>query len=98
MNLNNDRKHQNIKSLEDAIEKFKNPENLVGKDAHFNASKIIDVFSGNKNEFYEAICLNSAAALIISNKYDRFEEAYEYSKKHLDSDKALAHLKKIQTF
>jgi len=78
--------------------KFKNPENLVGKDAHFNASKIIDVFSGNKNEFYEAICLNSAAALIISNKYDRFEEAYEYSKKHLDSDKALAHLKKIQTF
>ena len=28
----------------------------------------------------------------------KFEEAYEFSKKHLESGKALTHLKKIQTF
>ena len=78
--------------------KFKNPENLKGKDADYNASKIIDIFSGDTNEFSEAVCLNSAAALIVSNKIDKFNEAYEYSKDHLKSGKALSHLKKIQTF
>jgi len=78
--------------------KFNNPDNLKGKDADYNANKIIDIFSGSKNEFSEAVCLNSAAALIVYNKFSKFEEAYEYSKNHLESDKALTHLKKIQTF
>ena len=78
--------------------RYNNPNNIKGEDAHYNANKIIDVFSGEKNEFYEAICLNSAAALIVGNKFTNFEEAYEYSKKHLETDKALSHLKKIQTF
>ena len=62
--------------------KYKNPENLKGKDADYNANKIIDIFSGTKNEFFEAVCLNSAAALILSNKFNKFDEAYEFSKKH----------------
>ena len=78
--------------------KFDNPDNLKGKDADYNANKIIDVFSGVKNEFAEAICLNAAAALIVCNKFIRFEDAYEFSKKHLQTDKVLTHLKKIQTF
>ena len=45
--------------------KFNNPENLKGKDADYNANKIIDIFSGTKNEFSEAVCLNAADALII---------------------------------
>ena len=78
--------------------KFKNIENLKGQDADYNATKIIDIFSGSKNEFYEAVCLNSAAALIISKKFDKFEDGYEFSKIHIESGKALTHLKKIQTF
>ena len=78
--------------------KFKNPDNLKGQNADYNATKIIDIFSGSKNEFSEAVCLNSAAALIICNKFNKFEDAYEFSKKHLESDKALTHPKKIQTF
>tara|TARA_Y100001001_G_scaffold15858_1_gene13875 strand:- start:111 stop:665 length:555 start_codon:yes stop_codon:yes gene_type:complete len=78
--------------------KFNNPDNLKGQDADYNANKIIDIFSGSKNEFSEAVSLNSAAALIVCNKFIKFEEAYEFSKKHLESDKALIHLKKIQTF
>ena len=78
--------------------KFNNPDNLKGQNADYNANKIIDIFSGKKNEFYEAVCLNSAAALIVCNKFNKFEDAYEFSKKHLESDKALIHLKKIQTF
>ena len=78
--------------------KFKNPENLKGQNADYNANKIIDIFSGKRNEFSEAVCLNSAAALIICGKFNKFEDAYEFSKKYLESDKALTHLKKIQTF
>jgi anthranilate phosphoribosyltransferase len=78
--------------------KFNNPENLKGKDADYNASKIIDIFSGINNEFSEAVSLNAAAALIVSNKITKYEEAYEFSKTHLNSGKALSHLKKIQTF
>jgi len=78
--------------------KLKNPDNLKGQDASYNANKIIDIFGGVKNEFSEAVCLNSAAALIISGKFNEFEKAYNFSKKHLESDQALIHLKKIQTF
>jgi len=62
--------------------KFNNPENKKEQDADYNANKIIDIFSGSKNEFYEAVCLNSAAALIICNKFNKFVDAYEFSKKH----------------
>ena len=78
--------------------KFNNPDKLKGKDADYNATKIIDIFSGSKNEFFEAVCLNSAAALIICNKFNKFVDAYEYSKKHIESGKALTNLKKIQAF
>ena len=78
--------------------KFNNPNSLKGQDADYNASRIIDIFTGIKNEFSEAVCLNSAAALIVSNKINKFNEAYEFSKNHLESGQALTHLKKIQTF
>ena len=77
---------------------YSNPDNLKGQNADFNANKIIDIFSGTKNEFSEAVCLNSAGALMVCDKFKKFEDAYEFSKKHLESDKALKHLKKIQTF
>ena len=78
--------------------KLNNPDNLTGKDPDFIAKKIIDIFSGDKNEFSEAVCLNSAAALIVCSKFSKFNEAYEFSTKHLESGQALTHLKKIQTF
>ena len=77
--------------------KFKNPDNLKGQDADYNARKIIDIFSGQINEFSEAVCLNSAAALIVSGKYNNFDQAYQSSKNHIVSGKALTHLRKIQT-
>ena len=76
--------------------KFTNPDNLKGQDPDYNASKVIDIFTGIKNEFSEAVCLNSAAALIVSGKFSNFEQAYKSSKNHIISGKALTHLRKIQ--
>ena len=78
--------------------KFHNSENLIGKDADYNASRIIDIFSGKIDEFAEAVCLNSAAALLVCDKYKKFIDAFEFSKNHLSSGKALTHLRKIQDF
>jgi len=70
--------------------------NLVGKDAKFNANKMIDIFKGTDNDFSKAVCLNAAAGLIVSEKYLNFFEAYEKSREHILSGKTYEHLKAIQ--
>ena len=35
---------------------YNDPDKLKGKDANYNANKIINIFSGDKNEFFEATC------------------------------------------
>ncbi|HIF62086.1 MAG TPA: anthranilate phosphoribosyltransferase [Candidatus Pelagibacter sp.] len=76
--------------------KANNPNNLLGKDPSYNAEKIIEIFSGVENEFTEAVSLNTAASLIVANKFKDFEASYNFSKKHIMSGNALNHLKKIQ--
>ena len=76
--------------------KANNHNNLLGKDPSYNAEKIIEIFSGVENEFTEAVSLNTAAALIVANKFNNFETSYNFSKKHIMSGNALDHLKKIQ--
>ena len=74
----------------------KNKENLKGKNAKYNASKIVDIFKGEDNEFLDSVSLNVAAGLMILNKEKVFKKAYEFSKHHLKSGKAYEQLQKIQ--
>ena len=71
-------------------------ESLVGKDAKFNAKKMLDIFNGEDNDFSKAVCLNAAAGLIVSEKLSKFSDAYNETRKHILSGKALEHLKNIQ--
>ena len=71
-------------------------ENLVGDDAKFNAEKMINIFKGEDNDFSKAVCLNAAAGLIVSEKYDDFKLAYNYSRDFIKSGKSYNHLMKIQ--
>ena len=74
-------------------EKF---DNLVGDDANYNASKMIEIFKGKDNDFSKAVCLNAAAGLIVSEKYENFELAYNYARDFIKSGKTYKHLVKIQ--
>jgi anthranilate phosphoribosyltransferase len=74
----------------------KNTENLKGKNAEYNAQKIIDIFKGEDNEFLDSVALNAAAGLVVSNKEKDFKKAYELNKQHLRSGKVYQHLQKIQ--
>ena len=71
-------------------------EDLLGNDAEFNASKMIDIFKGKDNDFSKAVCLNTAAGLIVAEKHSLFNNAYEDSRKHILSGKTYKSLKRIQ--
>ena len=74
-------------------EKF---DNLVGNDATYNASKMIEIFKGKDNDFSKAVCLNAAAGLIVNEKYSEFSKAYNYAREFILSGKPYIHLEKIQ--
>ena len=74
-------------------EKF---DNLVGNDAIYNASKMIEIFKGKDNDFSKAVCLNAAAGLIVNEKYSEFSKAYNYAREFILSGKPYIHLEKIQ--
>ena len=71
-------------------------ENLVGDDANYNASKMIEIFKGKDNDFSKAVCLNAAAGLIVSEKFLDFLDAYNNARDFILSGKPYLHLKKIQ--
>ena len=71
-------------------------DNLVGDDAKFNADKMINIFKGEDNDFSKAVCLNAAAGLIVSQKYENFELAYNYARGFIKSGAPYKHLSKIQ--
>ncbi len=74
-----------------------NIKDLVGDDAVFNSSKMIEIFKGEDNDFSKAVCLNAAAGLIVSEKYKDFNLAYSYARGFIKSGRAYKHLKNIQS-
>jgi len=80
--------------LKIAANKF---EDLVGDDATFNSSKIIEIFKGKDNDFSKAVCLNAAAGLIVSEKFNDFNLAYNYTRGFIKSGRAFKHLRNIQS-
>ena len=71
-------------------------EDLLGDDAKFNASKMVDIFKGEDVDFSKAVCLNAAAGLIVSEKHSSFSDAYDDARKHILSGKTYKNFKKIQ--
>ena len=70
--------------------------NLIGQDAKYNSEKIIEIFKGKDNDFSKAVCLNAAAGLIVSEKYEDYEKAYNAARDFIKSGSVHDHLTKIQ--
>jgi anthranilate phosphoribosyltransferase len=71
-------------------------DDLLGDNAKFNASKMIDIFKGDDNDFSKAVCLNAAAGLIVTEKNSEFRDAYDSARSHILSGKTFEDLKNIQ--
>ena len=74
-----------------------NKGNLKGKNAEYNAEKIIDIYKGTSNEFSQSVSLNAAAGLIVSGKENDFKDAFNKATKHLSSGEVFNHLTKLQS-
>ncbi|MDA9955849.1 anthranilate phosphoribosyltransferase [Candidatus Pelagibacter sp.] len=72
-------------------------DDLLGDDAKFNASKMIDIFKGEDNDFSKAVCLNAAAGLIVTEKNSEFKDAYDVARLHILSGKTFENLQRIQS-
>ena len=84
-------------STSNILELSNNIKDLIGNDSKFNADRIIDIFKGEDNDFSKAVCLNASAGLIVSEKYNDFKTAYNFTREFIKSGKAFEHLKKIQS-
>ena len=71
-------------------------ENLIGNDAKFNSDKILNIFQGEDNDFSKAVCLNAAAGLMISEKYNDFKVAYNFSTDFIKSGSAFEYIRNLQ--
>ena len=71
-------------------------ENLIGNDASFNADRMISIFKGEDNDFSKAVCLNTAAGLVVNETHQNFDKAYDNARKHILSGQAFKQLEKIQ--
>ncbi len=77
--------------------KAKNYNNLKGKNAKYNALKIIEIYKGLINEFSYAVALNAAAGLIVSGNQQNFEDAYNKALDHLKTGNVFQYLNKIRS-
>ncbi len=71
-------------------------ENLIGNNASFNADRMISIFKGEDNDFSKAVCLNTAAGLVVNETHQNFDKAYDNARKHILSGQAFKQLEKIQ--
>ena len=74
-----------------------NKDNLKGKNAEYNAEKIIEIYKGKLNEFSQSVALNVAAGLIVSGSENNFKTAFDKASKHLASGNVFQHLSKLQS-
>ena len=85
----------NPDDLDIKLNKF---ENILGKEAEYNAEKIKEIFRGTDNEFSVAVSLNAAAGLIVAEKVSNFKEAYKLTRNQILSGKVYEHLIQITKF
>ena len=74
-----------------------NKDNLKGKNAEYNAEKIVEIYKGKTNEFSQSVSLNVAAGLIVSGRENDFKSAFDKASKHLASGNVFQHLSKLQS-
>ena len=72
-------------------------DNLKGKNAEYNAEKIVEIYKGKSNEFSQSVALNVAAGLIVSGSENNFKTAFDKASKHLASGSVFQHLSKLQS-
>jgi anthranilate phosphoribosyltransferase len=73
-------------------------EEIKGGDANKNAEIILSVLGGEKNARRNIVLLNAAAAIVVGNKVNDFQEGIRLAAESIDSGAALAKLQQLIAF
>lgn len=73
-------------------------EDLRGKDAAYNAEKMIETFSGAPGGFADTVALNAGVALYLYGTVDEIAQGIKMAQDHLKEKKALALLQKWKMY
>tara|TARA_B100000579_G_C22836742_1_gene859249 strand:+ start:1620 stop:2636 length:1017 start_codon:yes stop_codon:yes gene_type:complete len=75
---------------------------LIGDNPNYNSNRIIDIFTGKKDSFYEIVCINAAFAFLLSSNKEpslkNIKDFYELSRSLIDNGAAENKLKNLITF
>ena len=75
---------------------------LIGEDPDFNASRIIDIFSGTKDSFYQIVSINAAFGLVLNNRLElnneNIKKCLSDVEKVINDGSALSKIKKLKEF
>lgn len=63
---------------------------IKGGDAAYNADKMKNLFQGESSAYKDIVCLNAAAALVVSGKAHHIKEGVEMAAHALDSGQVMA--------
>ena len=80
----------------DFLEKNYEFKDIVGGDAEYNASKIIELFEGKESAFLEIVSLNSAAGLVVMNQETDLLSAYKKVKSHILNGSVMKKYKELK--
>ena len=67
-------------------------EDIKGKDAKYNAKKLINFFEGKKNSYRDIVIINAIYGILTIDQNKTFNEAYEILTSLIDSKRSLDHL------
>ena len=75
---------------------------LIGDDPNYNANRIIDIFTGKKDSFYEIVSINAAFAFLLSSNEEpntrNINKYYELARSIIDTGSAENKLKDLISF
>ena len=75
---------------------------ILGKDAKYNASRIIEIFSGKNDSFYKSVCINAAFGLLAHESHELNEtnilKAYQKASDLIKSGEPLNQINKLIKF
>ena len=71
---------------------------LRGADAQFNACRLVEMFETDEGAYFDSVCLNAAAGMIIAEKAQDWQSAITLSEEIIKSGKAMNTLKSLAQY
>jgi anthranilate phosphoribosyltransferase len=77
---------------------YTKPQDLIGKDAAFNATILIDILKGRQGAYRQVALLNAGCAIYVSDVAKDIKQGIKLARESIDSGKALEKLERLRKY